>query len=255
VLSRQADEVIATYSQWLTLSVWKESDGWVCLSGKLENFSQSATLNAREVKKNNTDAASGLTLSAAIRGLAFHWLSKLALALILICALGLIAMHLARDRLLPYAAPQVDRTPSAFHLETFAALLRADQMLCESFGCREEAIRDFSAWKITLSALGMQTAQQASKASANPSMLEVEIQNRLMMPIALPHLELTLTDTDESAVQLVVFSPKEWLPASWRESHAQFARDGAPGGESIRARIPLQLPSNAAGYRVRLFYP
>jgi ribosomal protein L11 methyltransferase len=37
VLSRQADEVIATYSQWLTLSVWKESDGWVCLSGTLEN--------------------------------------------------------------------------------------------------------------------------------------------------------------------------------------------------------------------------
>jgi ribosomal protein L11 methyltransferase len=76
-----------------------------------------------------------------------------------------------------------------------------------------------------------------------------------MMPIALPHLELTLTDTDESAVQLILFSPEEWLPASWRKSHVQFARDGACGGESIRALIPLQLPSNAAGYRVRLFYP
>jgi hypothetical protein len=30
---------------------------------------------------------------------------------------------------------------------------------------------------------------------------------------------------------------------------------GAPGGESIRALVPLQLPGNAAGYRVRLFYP
>jgi ribosomal protein L11 methyltransferase len=140
-------------------------------------------------------------------------------------------------------------------LETFAVLLRGDQMLCELFGCTEGAIRDFSAWKITSSALGMQTVQQASKAPANPSVLEVEIQNRLMMPIALPHLELTLTDTDESAVQLILFSPEEWLPASWRESHVQFARDGARGGESIRALIPLQLPSNAAGYRVRLFYP
>jgi ribosomal protein L11 methyltransferase len=140
-------------------------------------------------------------------------------------------------------------------LETFAALLRADQMLCASFGCTEGAISDFSAWKITLSALGMQTAQQASKAPANPSLLEVEIQNRLMMPIALPHLELTLTDTDESTVQLIVFTPEEWLPASWRESHTQFASNGAPGGERIRALIPLQLPSNAAGYRVRLFYP
>jgi ribosomal protein L11 methyltransferase len=140
-------------------------------------------------------------------------------------------------------------------LKTFAAFLRADQMLCESLGCTEGAIRDFSAWKITLSALGMQTAQQDSKAPANPSVLEVEIQNRLMMPIALPHLELTLTDTDESTVQLIVFSPEEWLPVSWRESHVHFARDGAPGGESIRSLIPLQLPGNAAGYRVRLFYP
>jgi ribosomal protein L11 methyltransferase len=101
----------------------------------------------------------------------------------------------------------------------------------------------------------MQTAQQGSKAPANPSVIEVEIQNRSMMPIALPHLELTLTDTDESAVQLIVFSPEEWLPPSWRESHTQFARIGAPGGESIRTFIPLQLPGNAAGYRLRLFYP
>jgi ribosomal protein L11 methyltransferase len=255
VLSRQADEVIATYSQWLTLSVWKESDGWVCLAGKLEDPSQSTPLNTIEVKKNNADVASGLTSSAVNNARAFGWFGKLALLLVFVSACSLLTMHFARDRLLPYAAPRVDQTPSAFHLETFTALLRMDQILCESFGCTEEAVRDFSAWKINLSALGMQTAQQGSKAPANPSVIEVEIQNRSMMPIALPHLELTLTDTDESAVQLIIFSPEEWLPASWRESHTQFARIGAPGGESIRTFIPLQLPGNAAGYRLRLFYP
>ena len=243
VLSRQADEVIATYSQWLTLSVWKESEGWVCLTGTLE------------VKKNSADVARSRSPSPSNKAVVFSWLSKLALIFVLVCVLGLLALHFTRDRLLPFAAPRVDQTPSAFHLKTFTALLRADQMLCASFGCTEGAIRDFSAWKIESSALGMQTAQQASKAPANPSMLEVEIQNRLMMPIALPHLELTLTDTDESAVQLILFSPAEWLPASWRDSHTQFERNGAPGGESIRALIPLQLPGNAAGYRVRLFYP
>jgi len=243
VLSRQADEVIATYSQWLTLSVWKESEGWVCLSGTLE------------VKKISTDVARSLRPSASNKAAALARLSKLTLIFVLVCVLGLLALHFTRDRLLPFAAPRVDHTPSVFHLKTFTALLRIDQMLCASFGCTEEAIRDFSAWNIASSALGMQTAQQASKAPTNPSMLEVEIQNRLMMPIALPHLELTLTDTDESAVQLILFSPKEWLPASWRESHTLFERNGAPGGESIRALIPLQLPGNAAGYRVRLFYP
>jgi ribosomal protein L11 methyltransferase len=186
---------------------------------------------------------------------AYAWLYKWALIFVLVCVLSLAVLRMTRDRLLPFAATRVDHTVSALHLETFTALLHVDQMLCESFGCAEGAIRDFSAWKITSSALGMQTAQQASKAPANPSVLEVEIQNRLMMPIALPHLELSLTDTDESAVQLILFSPEEWLPASWRESHTQFARNGAPGGESIRALIPLQLPGNAAGYRVRLFYP
>jgi ribosomal protein L11 methyltransferase len=243
VLSRQADEVIASYSQWLTLSVWKENDGWVCLAGTLE------------VKKNSTDVASSHNPVASNQAVVFSQLSKLALIFVLVCVLGLLALHFTRDRLLPFAAPRVDHTPSTLHLETFASLLRVDQMLCESLSCTKGAIRDFSAWKIASSALGMQTAQQASKVPANPSVLEVEIQNRLMMPIALPHLELTLTDTDESAVQLIVFTPEEWLPASWRESHTQFERNGAPGGESIRALIPLQLPSNAAGYRVRLFYP
>ena len=243
VLSRQADEVIASYSQWLTLSVWKENDGWVCLAGTLE------------VKKNSTDVASSHNPVASNQAVVFSQLSKLALIFVLVCVLGLLALHFTRDRLLPFAAPRVDHTPSTLHLETFASLLRVDQMLCESLSCTEGAIRDFSAWKIASSALGMQTAQQASKVPANPSVLEVEIQNRLMMPIALPHLELTLTDTDESTVQLIVFTPEEWLPASWRESHTQFERNGAPGGESIRALIPLQLPSNAAGYRVRLFYP
>jgi ribosomal protein L11 methyltransferase len=243
VLSRQADEVIATYSQWLKLSVWKESEGWVCLSGTLE------------VKKNSSDVAGSLSPSATNKAVVFAWLLKLLLIFVLVCVLSLAALHFNRDRLLPFAAPRLDQTPSAFHLKTFSALLRVDQMLCESFGCVEGAIRDFSAWKIESSALGMQTAQQASKAPANPSVLEVEIQNRLMMPIALPHLELTLTDTDESAVQLILFTPEEWLPASWRESHTQFGRNGAPGGESIRALIPLQLPGKAAGYRVRLFYP
>lgn len=255
VLSRQADEVIATYSQWLTLTVWKESEGWVCLSGTLTDPAQSSLPDVGEVKKNSADVASPLSQSANNKAVAFAMLSKLALIFVLICVLSLLTLHFTRDRLLPFAAPRVDHTPSALHLKTFTALLRTDQMLCATFGCTEGAIRDFSAWKIETSALGMQTAQQASKAPANPSMLEVEIQNRLMMPIAFPHLELTLTDTDESTVQLIVFSPEEWLPASWRESHTQFARNGAPGGASIRALIPLKLPGNAAGYRVRLFYP
>jgi ribosomal protein L11 methyltransferase len=33
VLARQADEVAAAYAPWLALSVWREHEGWVCLTG------------------------------------------------------------------------------------------------------------------------------------------------------------------------------------------------------------------------------
>jgi ribosomal protein L11 methyltransferase len=34
VLARQADDVAAAYRPWIDLSVWRELDGWVCLTGR-----------------------------------------------------------------------------------------------------------------------------------------------------------------------------------------------------------------------------
>ena len=36
ILVRQAEEVIETYKPWLKLQVWRECDGWVCLTGQLK---------------------------------------------------------------------------------------------------------------------------------------------------------------------------------------------------------------------------
>lgn len=33
VLARQAEEVMACYDQWMNMTIWEESDGWVCLHG------------------------------------------------------------------------------------------------------------------------------------------------------------------------------------------------------------------------------
>jgi ribosomal protein L11 methyltransferase len=35
VLARQADDVIAAYAPYITLSVWAERDGWIALAGRL----------------------------------------------------------------------------------------------------------------------------------------------------------------------------------------------------------------------------
>ncbi|WP_197712023.1 DUF3426 domain-containing protein [Polynucleobacter necessarius] len=86
-------------------------------------------------------------------------------------------------------------------------------------------------------------------------MLRVEIQNRLAIPILLPNLEISLTDAEESEIKVILLSPKEWLPASWQESHPDFLKIGAPSGEIIQAELPISLPTNAAGYRLRVAYP
>ena len=70
VLARQAEEVIATYSQWLTLSVWKESEGWVCLHGTLVKESQGTketSFAAPVQKKKNSVSATQLFFSITAR--------------------------------------------------------------------------------------------------------------------------------------------------------------------------------------------
>ena len=114
---------------------------------------------------------------------------------------------------------------------------------------------DFAAWKITSATLTPENAREAPKNAANQSILQVEMQNRLAISVLLPSLEVSLTDAEESEIKTLQFSPKEWLPISWQETHPDYLRVGAPSGELIQADLPIALPQNAAGYRVRAFYP
>ena len=235
VLARQADEVIATYSQWLTLSVWKESEGWVCLHGVLKNpesgvFSESAQKKSLK------------PLKLVVLGLLF----------LVLLAFG---EHLSRNSLLPALAPRVDGSSSSIAVGAFSVLQRVDEKLCRALGCLNRPVSDFAAWKITSAAISPENAREGLKSAANQSILQVEIQNRLALPVLIPNLEISLTDAEESEIKIILLSPKEWLPASWQESHPDFLKVGAPSGEVIQAELPLTLPPNAAGYRVRILYP
>lgn len=236
VLARQADEVIATYSQWLKLSVWKESEGWVCLHGTLDSG-----------KKVLTE-----TISTAP-------IQKKSLKLILLAALFLILLvfgeHLSRNSLLPALAPRVDGTSNSLSVSAFSVLQSIDEKLCHALGCLNRPVSDFSAWKITSATLAPENVREGLKNSSNQSILQVEIQNRLAIAVLLPNLEVSLTDAEESEIKTLQFLPKEWLPSSWQETHSNYLRVGAPSGELIRADLPISLPQNAAGYRVRAFYP
>ena len=233
VLARQADEVIATYSQWLKLSIWKESEGWVCLHGTLKQDGISSAFAAPAQKKR----------------------VKLALLTGFFVLLLIFGEHLSRNSLLPLLAPRVDGTSNSFSVGAFSLLQRIDEKLCSALGCFNRPVSDFSAWKITSATLTPENAREGLKNPANESILQVEIQNRLAIPILLPNLEISLTDAEESELKSIQFSPKEWLPVSWQESHPNFSKTGAPAGEMIQTELPIILPAKSAGYRVRVLYP
>ena len=232
VLARQAEEVIATYSQWLTLSVWKESEGWVCLHGTLADR-KPQSISAPAQKK---------SLKLILLGL----------FLLLLLVFG---EHLSRNSLLPILAPRVDGTSPAIAVSTFSLLKRIDQKLCIALGCINRPVSDFAAWKITSATLTPENAREGLKNAPNQSVLQVEIQNRLAIAVLIPNLEISLTDAEESELKSIQLTPKEWLPVAWQETHPDFLSTGAPSGDLIQAQLLLLLPANAAGYRVRILYP
>lgn len=235
VLARQAEEVIATYSQWLTLSVWKESEGWVCLHGTLNQDKQSAI--------NPVFAPSTQKKSL-----------KLILYTGLVLLLLVFGEHLSRNSLLPALAPRVDGTSNSFLVNAFSVLQRIDAKLCHALGCLNRPVSDFAAWKITSAALTPENSREGLKSPANQSVLQVEIQNRLAITVLAPNLEITLTDAEESEIKTLQFTPQEWVPKTWQEAHSDFLKNGIPSGELLQVELPISIPPNAAGYRVRVLY-
>ncbi|QWE00674.1 50S ribosomal protein L11 methyltransferase [Polynucleobacter sp. JS-Mosq-20-D10] len=240
VLARQAEEVIATYSQWLSLSVWKESEGWVCLHG---------TLPKQDAKASSADKNRDTSAPTQKKSLKFIFLSLFVLLLI-ICG-----EHLSRNFLLPTLATRVDGSSSAIATTSFSLLQKLDAQLCRALGCVNRSVSDFAAWKITSVTLSPENVQEGLKNASNQSVLQVGIQNRLAIPVLFPNLEISLTDAEESEIKMIRLTPQEWLPTTWQELHPDFLRQGAPSGEIFSPALPISLPQNAAGYRVRIFYP
>ena len=91
---------------------------------------------------------------------------------------------------------------------------------------------------------------QTDTARGNLLVLNATLRNRAPYGQAYPWLELSLTDTQDSAIARRVFAPKEYLPAK------------TPGDQPFAANsdFPVRLwieakDIGAAGYRLYVFYP
>ena len=96
---------------------------------------------------------------------------------------------------------------------------------------------------------------EASDLQTDPSrnnllMLTATLHNRARYAQAYPSLELSLTDTGDTAIVRRVFSPTEYLPP------ATSADQPFAAGTDISVRLWLEAKNvSAAGYRLYVFYP
>jgi ribosomal protein L11 methyltransferase len=240
VLTRQTDEVIATYRQWLTLSVWQESEGWVCLHGQLKMADPKSDGKVAFVK----------TLpSAQKKILHFVWLTLFFLLLLI------FGEHLSRNSVLPKLATRVDGTSNPITVTAFSFLQDVDARICHALGCFNRPVSDFSAWRIVNATLQAENPTEALKTPDIESVLQIQIQNRLAMPVLFPNIAIALTDAEENVTKTIALAPQEWVTTSWQDSHPRYLQQGAPSGETFHAEISVKMPKNTAGYRVNIFYP
>jgi hypothetical protein len=119
------------------------------------------------------------------------------------------------------------------------------QKLCEAMGCRV-------GWPMRGEMLAVVGTELQSYPSTTALELTAVVRNRADVTLALPAIELTLTDTQNRAVARKVFTPTDYLPPP--EAKARLAV-GLEAGADLTIRIVFEAPNlNVAGFVVYPFY-
>jgi len=114
---------------------------------------------------------------------------------------------------------------------------------CAAFGCAVPLPREVEWLSLESSDL------QSEPNRPGRYVLLTTLRNRAEHPLALPHLELTLTDAADRPVARRVMPPADWLPA-----HAADTALEARTSMAIRVDFEIRelMPT---GYRIHVFYP
>jgi hypothetical protein len=115
------------------------------------------------------------------------------------------------------------------------------EQVCAPLGCRVGAVRNIEAIVIDSSAL--------VRRLGNFHSFDLVLKNTSDTPLALPALELSLTDTRDQVISRRVFLPEEW-PDAPEVLPAQ-------GSLTVSFRLSLSVgeATPMAGYRALVFYP
>ena len=116
--------------------------------------------------------------------------------------------------------------------------------LCQAAGCAIRPPRDVAGLAIDASDL------QADPAHKGLLILSATIRNRATIALAYPHLELTLSDSNDQTVVKRALAPAEYASGT-----AQIAA-GIPANGEVLVKLFIDASATSqAGYRLYLFYP
>lgn len=129
----------------------------------------------------------------------------------------------------------------AAHFPATRALL---DRLCAVGGCTIKPLRDIAWLSIDASDL------QADPAHKGLLVLTATLRNRAPYAVAYPHLELTLTEGQDTVVVRRALAPAEYVGAT------QDPAKGIAGNGEVAVRLFVDASATVqSGYRVYLFYP
>lgn len=152
------------------------------------------------------------------------------LAIVLLVVAGLLqATYLARSQLSGY----------------FPVLRPTFEAMCAPLGCEVAPWRDIEALRIESSQL------QKLDENSDAYLLAVTLRNQGRATVALPAVELVMTDLQDQLLLRKVLQPADYLEA---EQQA-FARHGLRAGTELPVRVRFRSQQAAANYRVLIFYP
>ena len=124
------------------------------------------------------------------------------------------------------------------------------ESMCKVIGCSIEPLKNIDAFKIDSSSFHKIPAVGNDSNRAEAFALKITVKNNANMPLAIPAIELTLTDTSDKPVLRRVLPAKDL-----GFQGVTLAANGDWASETTVAVTPNPTTSPISGYRVLLFYP
>lgn len=133
---------------------------------------------------------------------------------------------------------------------SYPTLKSSFETLCQSVGCTVEPFKNIDAFKIDSSSFQKSQQTSVDAAQGESFALKLAIKNNTELAVAMPAVELTLTDSSDKPVLRRVLLTKEL-----GFSGDTLAANGDWTGAMAVVVMPSSMKAAITGYRVLLFYP